>query len=72
MRITESAKPLMQGSSDGLLLTGLDRPTGQPCIEAEEFILLRNMLIAAAEERYKDAALWRDKLTQLRSKRNWT
>nr|GLL18164.1 bifunctional nuclease 2-like isoform X1 [Ipomoea trifida] len=55
MRITESAKPLMQGSSDGLLLTGLDRPTGQPCIEAEEFILLRNMLIAAAEERYKDA-----------------
>nr|GMC47904.1 bifunctional nuclease 2-like [Ipomoea batatas] len=55
MRITEYAKPLMQGSSDGLLLTGLDRPTGQPCIEAEEFILLRNMLIAAAEERYKDA-----------------
>ncbi|GER26552.1 bifunctional nuclease 1 [Striga asiatica] len=57
--------------SDGLLFAELDRPTGQPCIQTKEFNLVRNMLIAAVEERYRDAALWRDKLTQLRSKRNW-
>ncbi|XP_027149303.1 bifunctional nuclease 1-like [Coffea eugenioides] len=73
MRIVESAKPSMQAvASDGFLFTELDRPSGQPCIETKEFDLLRNMLIAAVEERYRDAALWRDKLTQLRSKRNWT
>ena len=31
------------------------RPSGQPCIETKEFDLLRNMLIAAVEERYRDA-----------------
>jgi hypothetical protein len=31
------------------------RPDGQPCVEAQEFGLVRNMLIAAIEERYKDA-----------------
>lgn len=31
------------------------RPDGQPCVEAQEFGLIRNMLIAAVEERYKDA-----------------
>ncbi|CAA0819537.1 Bifunctional nuclease 2 [Striga hermonthica] len=73
MRIVESAKvPVQSSSLDGQLFTELDRPTGQPCIETKEFILLRNMLIAAVEERYTDAALWRDKLTQLRNKRNWT
>ncbi|XP_062191842.1 bifunctional nuclease 2-like isoform X8 [Phragmites australis] len=58
------------GLSEGLLFTELDRPDGQPCVEAQEFGLVRNMLIAAVEERYKDAALWKDKLMQLRSKRN--
>jgi len=43
------------GLSDGLLFTELDRPDGQPCVEAQEFGLVRNMLIAAIEERYKDA-----------------
>ncbi|XP_052202556.1 bifunctional nuclease 1-like isoform X2 [Diospyros lotus] len=72
MRVIESAKVSIQASSsDGLLFTELDRPTGQPCIETKEFNLVRNMLIAAVEERYRDAAQWRDKLTQLRSKRNW-
>ncbi|KAI3909334.1 hypothetical protein MKW92_038388 [Papaver armeniacum] len=55
--------------SDGLLFTELDRPNGQPCVEAKEFDLIRNMLIAAVEERYRDAAQWRDKLSQLRSKK---
>ena len=31
------------------------RPDGHPCVEAQEFGLVRNMLIAAVEERYKDA-----------------
>lgn len=72
MRIVETPKPVVHTTgSDGLLFTELDRPTGKSCIETKEFILVRNMLIAAVEERYRDAALWRDKLTQLRSKRNW-
>jgi len=59
-------------ASDGLLFTELDRPDGQPCNEAQEFSLVRNMLIAVIEERYKDAAAWKDKLMKLRSKRkNW-
>ncbi|KAK2994139.1 hypothetical protein RJ640_020944 [Escallonia rubra] len=73
MRVIESAKLSIQGTaSDGLLFTQLDRPNGQPCVETKEFNLVRNMLIAAVEERYRDAAQWRDKLTQLRSQRNWT
>jgi hypothetical protein len=31
------------------------RPDDQPCGESQEFDLVRNMLIAAVEERYKDA-----------------
>ncbi|KAK4481451.1 hypothetical protein RD792_012345 [Penstemon davidsonii] len=69
MRVIESAKVSVQSTSS---YTELDRPTGQLCIETKEFDLVRNMLIAAVEERYNDAALWRDRLTQLRSKRNWT
>ncbi|KAL6839847.1 hypothetical protein ACP4OV_029657 [Aristida adscensionis] len=41
--------------SDDIQYTRLDRPDDQPCTEAEEFDLVRNMLIAAVEERYKDA-----------------
>ncbi|KAF5943012.1 hypothetical protein HYC85_020654 [Camellia sinensis] len=56
MRVIESAKVSIQtSSSDGLLFTELDRPSGQPCIETKEFNLVRNMLIAAVEERYGDA-----------------
>ncbi|XP_041017843.1 bifunctional nuclease 2-like isoform X2 [Juglans microcarpa x Juglans regia] len=68
MRVIESGKLLMQ--TDGLLFTEMDRPSGQPCIETKEFNLVRNMLIAAVEERYRDAAQWRDKLSQLRARRN--
>ncbi|GFY86188.1 bifunctional nuclease in basal defense response 1 [Actinidia rufa] len=56
MRVIEPAKVLMQASSsDGLLFTELDRPSGQPCIETKEFNLIRNMHDAAVEERYSDA-----------------
>eukprot|EP00262_Sarcandra_glabra_P009562 TRINITY_DN2398_c1_g1_i1.p1 TRINITY_DN2398_c1_g1~~TRINITY_DN2398_c1_g1_i1.p1 ORF type:complete len:329 (+),score=46.82 TRINITY_DN2398_c1_g1_i1:209-1195(+) len=74
MRVVEPAKLAIQAPlTDGLLFAELDRPNGQPCVETKEFGLVRNMLIAAVEERYRDAAQWRDKLSQLRSnKRNWT
>lgn len=51
------------------LFTDLDRPQTEACVEAEEFVLVRSMLMAAAEERYKDAARIRDELRELRSKK---
>lgn len=73
MKVVEPSKVAVQAPfSDGLLFTELDRPDGQLCLETKEFDLVRNMLIAAVEERYRDAAQWRDKLTQLRAKKkNW-
>ncbi|KAJ7966787.1 bifunctional nuclease 2-like [Quillaja saponaria] len=68
MRIIESGKLSTQPpQSDGLLFTELDRPSGQPCLETKEFNLLHNMLNAVVEERYKDAAIWRDRLNQFRA-----
>ncbi|KAI4336855.1 hypothetical protein L6164_015332 [Bauhinia variegata] len=78
MRMVESGKLSTQSpGSDGLLYTELDRPSGKPCAETEEFNLLHNMQQAVVEERYKDAALWRDRLNQHRAgkkvnKRSWT
>ncbi|XP_042441122.1 bifunctional nuclease 2-like isoform X1 [Zingiber officinale] len=73
MRVVEPSKPVMQAPPlDGMLFMELDRPDGQPCMETEEFGLIQNMLNAAIEERYKDAAQWRDQLLQLRKKKNWT
>lgn len=56
-------------NSDQIQFTRLDRPNDQPCFEAQEFDLVRNMLIAAVEERYKDAAQYRDQLFMFRSKK---
>ncbi|XP_023536147.1 bifunctional nuclease 1-like [Cucurbita pepo subsp. pepo] len=71
MRVVETGKlPSQAPATDGLLFTEVDRPNGQPCAEAKEFNLVRNMLIAAVEERYRDAAQWRDKLNLLRARRN--
>ncbi|KAJ6805382.1 bifunctional nuclease 1-like isoform X1 [Iris pallida] len=70
MKVVEPSKVAVHSPfSDGLLFTELDRPDGHPCLESIEFDLVRNMLIAAVEERYKDAAQWKDKLKQLRAKR---
>ncbi|XP_074590489.1 bifunctional nuclease 2-like [Curcuma longa] len=71
MKIAEPTKLAVKAvlSHDRALFTELDRPDGQPCNEAIEFDLIRNMLIAAVEERYKDAARWRNKLLLHRSKR---
>ncbi|KAI4316847.1 hypothetical protein L6164_024787 [Bauhinia variegata] len=71
MRVIESGKLSTQSpGSDGLLFTELDRPSGKPCAETKEFNLLHNMWKAVYEERYKDAALWRDRLNQLRAGKN--
>ncbi|PIA55846.1 hypothetical protein AQUCO_00700279v1 [Aquilegia coerulea] len=57
MRIVEPASLSNQTThSDGLLFSALDRPDGKPCAETTEFDLVRNMLIASVEERYRDAA----------------
>ena len=56
-------------SSDQFQYTRLDRPDDQPCFEAQEFDLVRNMLVAAVEERYKDAAQYRDQLFMFRAKK---
>lgn len=34
------------------------RPTGQPCLDTKEFNLVRNMISAVIEERYKDAGMF--------------
>ncbi|KAK7376778.1 hypothetical protein VNO80_02194 [Phaseolus coccineus] len=71
MRVIESGKLSTQfPGMDGRLFTEMDRPSGQPCVETTEFNLLHNMLKAVGEERYKDAALFRDKLNQLRAGKN--
>ncbi|KAK7280686.1 hypothetical protein RJT34_25753 [Clitoria ternatea] len=71
MGVIESGKLSTQFPGfDGQLFIEMDRPSGQPCSETMEFNLLHNMLKAAVEERYKDAALWRDKLNQLRAGKN--
>ncbi|OAY22714.1 bifunctional nuclease 1 [Manihot esculenta] len=69
MRVIESGK-LTQSPASDVLFTEQDRPTGQPCLDTKEFNLVRNMITAAIEERYQDAAQWRDKLGQFRAKRN--
>ncbi|XP_020595556.1 bifunctional nuclease 2 isoform X2 [Phalaenopsis equestris] len=55
VRVVEPSKVVQASIADGLLFTELDRPDGQPCMESLEFNLVRNMLIAAVEERYRDA-----------------
>uniref|UniRef100_A0A803KYI9 BFN domain-containing protein n=1 Tax=Chenopodium quinoa TaxID=63459 RepID=A0A803KYI9_CHEQI len=59
LKIVEPTNPtLIPPHPDGSLLLEMDRPDGQPCPESEEFVLLRNMLIAAIEERYHDAGIF--------------
>ncbi|RYR51315.1 hypothetical protein Ahy_A06g026334 isoform A [Arachis hypogaea] len=70
MRVVESGKLSTQFPLDGQIFAELDKPSGQPCVETQEFNLLHEMLKAVNEERYQDAALWRDQLNQLRSGKN--
>ncbi|XP_010416415.1 PREDICTED: bifunctional nuclease 1 [Camelina sativa] len=71
MRVIESGKLSTPApASDGLLFIEQDRPNGQACLDTKEFNILRNMMQAVDEERYDEAAEWRDKLGQFRAKRN--
>ncbi|CAL9186693.1 unnamed protein product [Musa hybrid cultivar] len=73
MRVVKPSKLTMQAPQSDGMLCDVDRPDGHPCFGTEEFNLIQNMLTAAVEERYLDAAQWRDQLHQLRSNRkNWT
>ncbi|KAK4752796.1 hypothetical protein SAY87_021594 [Trapa incisa] len=73
MRVIESGKLSAEPPvADDYLFMELDRPSGQPCFETEEFSLVQNMMTAAVEERYREAAQWKDKLNQLRAKRKFT
>lgn len=56
--------------SQDLITRELDRPDGNPCFATMEFDLVRNMTVAADEERYVDAAKWRDELYQWRTQRS--
>ncbi|XP_041022833.1 bifunctional nuclease 2 isoform X2 [Juglans microcarpa x Juglans regia] len=44
----------------------LDSAADSPDVLSEELDLVKNMDLAVKEERYKDAAMWRDKLVKLR------
>eukprot|EP00249_Psilotum_nudum_P021195 c28014_g1_i3 orf=536-1516(+) len=59
--------------TDSILRTGssssLDFPESGPDPMAEEITLMKNMLLAVVEERYTDAARWRDDLNKLRASR---
>ncbi|CAE5964221.1 unnamed protein product [Arabidopsis lyrata] len=71
MRVIESGKiSTPTPASDGLLFTEQDRPNGQACLDTKEFNILSKMMQAVDEERYDEAAEWRDKLGQFRAKRN--
>ncbi|XP_018448265.1 bifunctional nuclease 2-like [Raphanus sativus] len=70
MRVIESGKLSKQTpESDGSLYTELDRPNGQPCLDTKEFDLLSNMMQAVYEERYDEAAEYRDMLSYFQAKR---
>lgn len=44
----------------------LDSPLDGPDLVAQELSMMRNMHIAIKQERFQDAAIWRDKLANLR------
>lgn len=52
---------------NGQVIKDMDTPLSGDCEDAKEFIILRNMYIAAVEERFIDAAKLRDELQQFRS-----
>uniref|UniRef100_A0A0D6R7E3 BFN domain-containing protein n=2 Tax=Araucaria cunninghamii TaxID=56994 RepID=A0A0D6R7E3_ARACU len=66
--IGDNSKLSSRNSCSGMVKE-LDRPDGKPCFPTKEFDLVRNMTVAVDEERYVDAAQWRDELNQLRSQR---
>ncbi|MBA0775199.1 hypothetical protein Gotri_010359 [Gossypium trilobum] len=71
MRVIESGKLSVQSTaSDVLPHAELDQPSGQPCLDSEEFKIVGDLNEAISQERYKDAADLRDKLDKFRAARN--
>ncbi|TYG86572.1 hypothetical protein ES288_A13G144000v1 [Gossypium darwinii] len=71
MRVIESGKLSVQfTASDVLPHAELDQPSGQPCLDSEEFKIVSDLNEAISQERYKDAADLRDKLDKFRAARN--
>ena len=52
---------------NGQVITNIDTPQPGDCEDAKEFIILRDMHIAAVEERFLDAAKLRDELQRFRA-----
>jgi hypothetical protein len=52
---------------NGQVITDMDQPLPGDCEDAKEFIIIRDMYIAAVEERFIDAAKLRDALQQFRN-----
>ncbi|MBA0866586.1 hypothetical protein Goshw_022561 [Gossypium schwendimanii] len=70
MRVIESGKLSVQSTaSDVLPHAELDQPSGQPCLDSEEFKIVGDLNEAISQERYKDAADLRDKLDKFRAAR---
>lgn len=62
-----AVKPSLQRRSQKLILTDADIATDSPCDWAQEMVLVRSLAAATAEERYSDAARFRDELSELRA-----
>lgn len=54
-------------TKNGQVITDMDKALAGDCQDAKEFIIIRNMYIAAVEERFIDAAKLRDELHQFRN-----
>ncbi|XP_039069917.1 bifunctional nuclease 1-like [Hibiscus syriacus] len=71
MRVIETGKLSMKPpASDILPHTELDQPSGQRCLDSEEFKIVSDLNEVISEERYKDAADLREKLDMFRAARN--
>eukprot|EP00245_Coleochaete_scutata_P013323 TRINITY_DN5388_c0_g1_i1.p1 TRINITY_DN5388_c0_g1~~TRINITY_DN5388_c0_g1_i1.p1 ORF type:complete len:376 (-),score=87.74 TRINITY_DN5388_c0_g1_i1:862-1989(-) len=67
--LRDPAMPFTRSLRGGPIMSPeLDRPrTGEDDVAAGEFVLVRSMMMAVVEERYKDAAKLRDELNKLRA-----
>lgn len=57
---------------NGQVITDMDTPLPGDCEDAREFLIIRNMHIAAVEERFIDAAKLRDELQKFRTESSST
>lgn len=72
---TDAVRPVVvppqetEVATNGSIAHNMDVPKGGRDLVAEELTLVKNMLLAVVEERYFDAARWRDELKSFRSER---